>query len=125
MKRIISLFLCLFLSTSAFSSEALNKDLAGHYYLQGAIEMGSELLLRSDGSFEAVMSFGSLDGYAKGNWSQTGQRLTLRQQASDTTSEEDLGQLFDGMVLHIRPSCLAIEEMDGCFIKAVARTSVQ
>lgn len=54
MKRTIPLFLCLFLSTSAFSSEALSKDLAGHYYLQGVMEMGSELLLRGDGSFEAV-----------------------------------------------------------------------
>lgn len=125
MKRTIPLFLCLFLSTSAFSSEALSKDLAGHYYLQGVMEMGSELLLRGDGSFEAVMSFGSVDGYAKGNWSQTGQRLSLRRQVSGTVAEEDIGQLFDGMVLHIRPNCLAIEDMGGCYIKALARNSAQ
>ncbi len=124
MTRIIPLFLCLFLSSCAFSSEALNKDLAGHYYLQGVMEMGSELLLRSDGSFEAVMSFGSVDGYAKGNWLQAGQRLTLHRQVSGTAAEEDIGQLFDGMVLHIRPNCLAIEEMDGCYIKALARGPV-
>jgi len=82
------------------------------------MEMGSELLLRSDGSFEAIMSFGSVDGYAKGHWTQTGQRLTLHRRTNGMTSEEDLGQLFDGMVLHIRPNCLAIEEMGGCYVKA-------
>jgi len=125
MKRIIPFFLCLFLSACASSSEALNKDLAGHYYLQGAMEMGSELLLRDNGNFEAIMAFGSANGYAKGNWTQAGQRLTLHRQASDTASEEDLGQLFDGMVLHIRPNCLAIEEMDGCYIKAPNRQAAE
>lgn len=80
--------------------------------------MGSELLLRDNGHFEATVAFGS----ANGNWTQAGQRLTLHRQASGTASEQDIGQLFDEMVLHIRPNCLAIEEMEGCSIKAVART---
>ncbi|WP_079203935.1 hypothetical protein [Pseudomonas sp. CC6-YY-74] len=121
MKKIIPLFICLLLSACASSSEALNKDLAGHYYLQGAMEMGSELLLRNDGNFEAIMDFGA----AKGNWTQTGQRLTLHRQTSSPVSEDDFGQIFDGMVLHIRPNCLAIEEMDGCYIKAPARQAVE
>lgn len=125
MKRIIPLFICLLLSACASSSEALNKDLAGHYYLQGAMEMGSELLLRNDGNFEAIMAFGAANGYAKGNWTQTGQRLTLHRQTSSPVSEDDLGQLFDGMVLHIRPNCLAIVEMDGCYIKPSARQAVE
>lgn len=118
MKEIALFALSIFLAACASSHETLNKELAGHYYLQDVMEMGSELLLRTDGSFEAGMVYGSADGYAKGNWTQAGQRLTLHRQASSTASEENLGQLFDGLVLHIRPNCLALEEMDGCYVKA-------
>lgn len=54
MKRITALFLCLFLSASVSSNEDRSNELAGHYYLQGAMEIGSELLLRSDRSVGAI-----------------------------------------------------------------------
>lgn len=43
-------------------------DLAGHYYLSGVREVGSELLLRPDGQFDWVMSYGAVDQSARGRW---------------------------------------------------------
>jgi hypothetical protein len=42
--------------------------LAGHYYLAGVMETGSELLLRPDGSFGWFMSYGAMDQQAAGKW---------------------------------------------------------
>jgi hypothetical protein len=36
-------------------------SLAGHYYLQGVMEVGSELLLKADGRFEYMLAYGALD----------------------------------------------------------------
>jgi hypothetical protein len=52
-------------------------ELAGHYYLEGVREVGSELLLRPDGRFEWTMSYGAVDQYAQGRWQQQGQQLVL------------------------------------------------
>jgi hypothetical protein len=47
---------------------ARGEDLAGHYILQGVMEVGSELLLKSDGTFEYGLTYGAADYWAKGNW---------------------------------------------------------
>ena len=43
-------------------------DLAGHYYLQNVREVGSELMLKSDGSFDYMLAYGAADYWAKGKW---------------------------------------------------------
>jgi hypothetical protein len=47
---------------------ARGEDLAGHYILQGVMEVGSELLLKSDGSFEYMLAYGAADYWGKGTW---------------------------------------------------------
>jgi hypothetical protein len=47
---------------------ARGEDPAGDYVLQGVMEVGSELLLRSDGSFEYMLAYGAADYWAKGTW---------------------------------------------------------
>src|ERR1700692_3333142 len=47
---------------------ARGEVLAGHYILQGVREVGSELLLKSDGSFEYMLAYGAADYWAKGTW---------------------------------------------------------
>lgn len=54
-----------------------NAALAGHYYLDGRREVGSELLLTKDGRFEFFLAYGAVDRYAKGTWSVSGMSLTL------------------------------------------------
>ncbi len=43
--------------------------LAGHYFLEGIMETGSELLLDADGRFQWYFTYGALDLAAKGRWS--------------------------------------------------------
>jgi hypothetical protein len=40
----------------------------GHYYLQGVMETGSELLLQADGHFQWYLVVGALDLFAEGRW---------------------------------------------------------
>jgi hypothetical protein len=47
---------------------ARGEDVAGHYILHGVMEVGSELLLKSDGSFEYTLAYGAADYWAKGTW---------------------------------------------------------
>ena len=47
---------------------ARGEKLAGDYVLRGVMEVGSELLLRSDGSFEYMLAYGAADYWAKGTW---------------------------------------------------------
>jgi hypothetical protein len=62
------------------ASEAKASDrrgLAGHYYLSGVMETGSELLLRPDGSFVWFMSYGAADQEAEGKWRVDGDAVLL------------------------------------------------
>jgi ankyrin repeat protein len=50
------------------ADKALEKKLAGHYYLYGVREVGSEILLRENGRFEYMLAYGALDELASGTW---------------------------------------------------------
>jgi hypothetical protein len=62
--------------------------LAGHYYLRGVMEVGSELLLRRDGSFEYMLAYGALDEFASGCWTRNGATVTLRAQKFEDNMED-------------------------------------
>ncbi len=53
-------------------------DLAGHYVLQHAMEVGSELWLKPDGNFEFMLAYGAADYWAKGTWRREGDAVVLR-----------------------------------------------
>ncbi|MFJ3464614.1 ankyrin repeat domain-containing protein [Achromobacter spanius] len=57
------------------SSEAVR--IPGHYYLRGVREVGSELLLLEDGSFEYFLSYGAVDINARGAWRSDGKQVFL------------------------------------------------
>lgn len=77
--------------------------LAGHYYLNGVMEVGSELLLRPDGSFEFMLAYGANDQYGKGCWVKRGGTVevipTGRSSASRRHTPEDRG--FGRLVLTV------------------------
>jgi len=53
-------------------------DVAGHYVLQGVMEVGSELLLKPDGNFEFMLAYGAADYWAKGTWRRDGNAVILQ-----------------------------------------------
>ncbi|MBN6150034.1 hypothetical protein JR065_06755 [Xanthomonas sp. AmX2] len=50
---------------------------AGHYYLSGIRETGSELLLRPDGRFQWMLAYGAVDQSAQGRWWRAGDCIGL------------------------------------------------
>src|SRR5260221_12694274 len=54
------------------------EDAAGHYILKGVMEGGSELLLKSDGSFEYTLAYGAADYWAKGTWRHKDNSVVLK-----------------------------------------------
>src|ERR1035437_8509328 len=56
---------------------ARGEDLAGHYVLRGVMEVGSELWLKPDGSFEYMLAYGAADYSAKGTWRHEGDAVIL------------------------------------------------
>ncbi|CDX54222.1 conserved exported hypothetical protein [Mesorhizobium plurifarium] len=82
--------------------------LAGHYYLNGVMEVGSELLLKKDGSFEFALAYGANDQYGKGCWVRKGSTVEVipagRSSASTHHTPDDRG--FSGLVLTVSGSSL-------------------
>jgi hypothetical protein len=61
---------------AAFAAALLPVGASGHYYLEGVMEVGSELLLRADGRFEYMLAYGALDELASGCWTRNGGGVT-------------------------------------------------
>lgn len=93
---------------AASACRAGDARLAGHYYLNGVMEVGSELLLRKDGSFEFMLAYGANDQYGKGCWVKKGSTVEVipagRGSASIHHTPDDRG--FSGLVLTISGSSL-------------------
>jgi hypothetical protein len=51
--------------------------LAGHYYLSGIMETGSELLLKPDGAYEYYITYGAVDEFSRGTWQRIGDAVVL------------------------------------------------
>lgn len=66
--------------------KALMKKLVGQYYLQGVQELGSELLLKSNGQFEFMMIYGAEDRLAQGEWKVIGQKVIFHTPAAKAVS---------------------------------------
>ncbi len=58
-------------------------DVAGHYVLHNVMEVGSELLLKPDGTFEFALAYGAADYYAKGVWRAEGGAVILNTSGKD------------------------------------------
>jgi hypothetical protein len=63
--------------TSSLACSASDQSLAGHYYLSGINEVGSELLLHPDGKFQYALAYGGVDDAAIGCWKRTGDKVVL------------------------------------------------
>jgi hypothetical protein len=60
-----------------FTAAAFAQNAAGHYVLTGVMEVGSELMLKPDGTFEYMLAYGAADYWAKGTWKQESNAVIL------------------------------------------------
>jgi hypothetical protein len=74
----------------AASCAPADASLAGHYYLVGVMEVGSELELRRDGRFAYMLAYGALDELASGCWSRKGGVVTLQAAKFETSMEDPM-----------------------------------
>jgi hypothetical protein len=56
---------------------ARSADVPGHYVLHGVMEVGSELLLNPDCTFEYMLAYGAADYWAKGTWRREDNSVVL------------------------------------------------
>lgn len=88
-KHLIPLLLCSAFSPLTFAAPAdtpatpAASTFPGHYSLQGVTEVGSELLLKQNGKFEWMLSYGNQDMQAAGSWRASGQDVTLAADVSE------------------------------------------
>ena len=61
---------------------ALQGQLPGHYYLKGVREVGAEILLRPDGTFEYSMAYGAVDEFAQGSWTVWNRQVVFRSETA-------------------------------------------
>lgn len=80
--RLVTLLAAALMGSAAWAKG----DVAGHYYLQGVRETGSELLLRPDGRFDWYITYGAVDQTARGTWTRTGDTVELRAEGPDRSA---------------------------------------
>ncbi len=74
----------------------------GHYYLEGVMETGSELLLRPDGRFQFYLAYGALDVFAEGKWREDKSHVLLESDRPKPGYEAV--QAFDALHLTVTKS---------------------
>jgi len=106
-------------SLPASGCEPADPALAGHYYLHGVMEVGSELLLRPDGSFEYMLAYGALDELASGCWTRNAATVTLHVQKFENSMEDPMK--FRRLDLTVTPDASLTRSFDPEHVGAYAR----
>ena len=77
MRTILTALLALTIGLGTSNAAEPASRLAGHYYLSGMTEVGSELLLKESGQFEWALMYGAQDMVARGQWQRQGDIVVL------------------------------------------------
>ena len=86
---------------------------AGHYYLRGVMETGSELMLHPDGRFQWYLVYGALDLFAEGRWQEKDGALILTSEKSKDVPEPG----FATLTLTIRGRQLVPPDGRGAYVR--------
>jgi CubicO group peptidase (beta-lactamase class C family) len=86
---------------------------AGHYYLQGVTEVGSELLLRKDGQYQWMLSYGAVDQGSEGTWHLKDKQLVLSSSSSSSPFKTLTLMLADGKLAMNDP----VTGMKGVYVR--------
>lgn len=84
---------------------------AGHYYLRGVMETGSELMLHADGRFQWYLVYGALDLFAEGRWRERDDAVILN--AEKTKDVPD--PAFQTLILTIKDKSLVPPDGRGAY----------
>lgn len=76
--------------SSTVHAPATMLELAGTYYLQGVMEVGSMLHLNAQGKFDYRLTYGAVDLVASGTWQINGSNITLTSQPQEKTEPTHL-----------------------------------
>lgn len=96
---------------SASECQRADASLAGHYYMRGVMEVGSELQLQANGKFEYMLAYGALDELATGCWSREGQTVTLVVSKFEANAEDPMK--FQRLELEVKPGGKLVRRFDG------------
>lgn len=102
--------LAAFLSCPAWAEPV---DHAGHYYLRGVMETGSELMLQPDGRFQWYLVYGALDLFAEGRWREADGQILLTSEKTKDVPEPG----FATLALTIRDKSLVPPDGRGAYIR--------
>jgi hypothetical protein len=97
----------------AAPAPAQTPDRAGHYYLRGVMETGSELMLHPDGRFQWYLVYGALDLFAEGRWAERGGAVIL---TSEKTKDVP-APAFQTLSLTVRDRALVPPDGHGAYVR--------
>jgi hypothetical protein len=106
-------------SARAAGCAPADSALAGHYYLHGVMEVGSELLLKADGRFQYMLAYGALDELASGCWTRHGGVVTLYARKFETSMQDS--RTFNRVDLTMASGGKLIRRFDAEHVGAYAR----
>jgi hypothetical protein len=116
-----TLALTVFWASGASATDCTRADasLAGHYYLRGVMEVGSELRLQANGSFDYMLAYGALDELASGCWSRDGSVVTLVASRFEANAEDPMK--FERLELEVALSGKLLRRFDAAHIGTYSR----
>ena len=83
---------------SAHACAPADASLAGLYSLRGVMEVGSQIALRADGTFDYMLAYGAADEAASGCWSREAAAVVLTPETKMTNTG---GEMFSRLSLKI------------------------
>jgi hypothetical protein len=121
LRRHAAIMLALPMISTARAADCPPADatLAGHYYLNGVMEVGSELQLLANGHFDYMLAYGALDELAGGCWSREGGVVTLVVSKFETSMEDPMK--FDRLELKVLPGRKLERRFDAGHVGEYAR----
>lgn len=89
---------CFCAGASACACAPADARLAGNYGLRGVMEVGSQITLRANGTFDYMLAYGAADELASGCWSREGNTVVLVPGKKATNTG---GEMFSRLTLKI------------------------
>ncbi|MEP7129457.1 MAG: hypothetical protein ABI729_11340 [Chitinophagales bacterium] len=119
MKKQILIFFTLLFFTFEIHAQLKDKDIAGEYYLEGVMEVGSGFQISEDHTFEFFFSYGALDRSGKGTWKAEGSNIIFNSApwpGSDFKLEKQDHHKQKGVVIQVKDKNTMILGYVGCIV---------